>query len=78
VLCVRPREVELTGADRSDLTVTVRDVRRSGVTRRVDCVTEATGERVEAEVAGDQPIVPGTRLGVSFRTWRAFPVPAAA
>jgi hypothetical protein len=56
----------------------VRDVRRSGVTRRVDCVTEATGERVEAEVSGDQPIAPGARLGVSFRNWRAFPMPAAA
>jgi sulfate/thiosulfate transport system ATP-binding protein len=78
ILCVRPREVELTGAERSDLTVLVRDVRRSGVTRRVDCVTEATGERVEAEVAGDLPIVPGARLGASFRAWRAFAVPAAA
>jgi sulfate transport system ATP-binding protein len=78
VLCVRPREVELTGAERSDLTVLVQDVRRSGVTRRVGLVTEATGARVEAEVSGHHPIAPGARLGVAFRSWRAFPAAASA
>ena len=83
VLCVRPREVELTvvegkGAERSDLTARVSDVRRSGVTRRVGLVTEGTGERVEAEVSDHLPIEPGARLGVAFRNWRTFPAAASA